>query len=53
MHLVYPCPQILHNHLFPNLQLYYGLCENGESEDGWIVSAAVYEIQTKQQWSKR
>ena len=51
--LVYPSPQILHNHLFPNLQLYYGLCENGELEDGWIVSAAVYEIQTKQQWSKR
>ena len=44
------CPRVI---FLPNLQLYYGLCEKCELEDGWIVSAVAYEIQTKQQWSKR
>ena len=30
--------------------MHYGLCVDGELKDGWIVSAAVYEIQTLQPW---
>ena len=57
MHLVYPFPQILHNHLFP-ISIGY-ICSHfmvylkwwfRELEDGGIVSAVVYEIQTLQQW---
>ena len=55
MHLVYPSPQILHNHLFP-ISIGYIFAVilwstgNGELEDGGIVSAVVYEIPTLQQW---